>query len=120
MSEYEDDDAVDEIESKEEAAVEQVHQLLIEVKEYLEDNAVTPKGQRLIGKIELTLDNWDDDALFGGVEIDEDDSEDDEDEDLDDEEDEDEDLDDDDEEDEDESILDGMVDVVEIDGGEGE
>ncbi len=51
-----------------EAEVEQFHQLMLEVKGYLEDTATTPKGQKLLGKVEFALDNWDDDALFGSEE----------------------------------------------------
>ena len=74
MSDEDEDDEAGEI------AIEQLHQIMLEVKEYLDDTANTPKGQRLLGKVELVLDNWDDDALFGSSsEDDEDDDEDDED-----------------------------------------
>lgn len=94
-----------------EVAVEQCHQVMLEVKEYLEDTADTPKGQKLLGKVELMLDNWDDDAFFGeqALASEEDEDLDDEDEDEDDGEEEDEGLDDGEEEDEGEdegSILD--------------
>jgi hypothetical protein len=48
-----------------EVAVERLHQIMLEVKEYLEDTVSTPKGQKLLGKVEHELDNWDDDAFFG-------------------------------------------------------
>lgn len=55
-----------------EAAVEQIHQVLVEMKDFLEE-AATRKGQRLLGKVELVLNNWDDDALFASdVDLDED------------------------------------------------
>jgi hypothetical protein len=88
-------------EAASEAILDQLHQLLVEVKDHLED-ADTRKGQKLLGKVELVLENWDDDAFF----VDGDDSDDDE-------EFEDEDYDEDDEddgEDEDEgSILDEVI-----------
>ena len=62
-----------------EAAVDQLHQVLVEVKDFLE-GTVTKKGQKLLGKVELILDTWDDDALFSSsVDLDEDEFEEDED-----------------------------------------
>jgi hypothetical protein len=89
-----------------EVAVERLHQIMLEVKEYLEDTVSTPKGQKLLGKVEHELDNWDDDAFFGDQadeDLDDEEDEGDEDEDLDDE---DEDLDDDLDDEEDDEFVD--------------
>lgn len=55
----------------EETVVDQLHRLLVEVKDHLEDSE-TRKGQKLLGKVELVLESWDDDAFF--AEGDEDDA----------------------------------------------
>jgi hypothetical protein len=52
-----------------EVALEQIHQLLVEVKDYLEDKD-TKKSLKLCGKVELVLENWNDDAFFGDEEVD--------------------------------------------------
>ncbi len=54
-----------------ETAIDQVHQLLVEVKDYLE-GAGSRKGVKLLGKVELVLDSWDDDTFFSEEEDDED------------------------------------------------
>lgn len=55
----------------EETKIDQIHRVLVEVKEFLETTA-TQKGQQLLGKVDLVLGNWDDDALFSSeVEFDE-------------------------------------------------
>ncbi len=63
-------------EATKEAALEQIHQVLVEVNDYLErtdDRA----GQKLQGKVELVLENWNDDAFFSEDEDGEDDEDDD-------------------------------------------
>jgi hypothetical protein len=50
-----------------EVVLEQIHQLLVEVKDFLEEGSPDPKKRlKLAGKIELTLENWNDDAFFEG------------------------------------------------------
>jgi hypothetical protein len=56
-----------------EVALEQIHQLLVEVKDYLEGPQDMHTGLKLAGKVELTLENWNDDAFFDPSEADEDD-----------------------------------------------
>jgi hypothetical protein len=51
----------------EETSVDQIHRLLVEVKDYL-DAKDTKKSIRLAGKVEFVLENWNDDALFGSDE----------------------------------------------------
>jgi hypothetical protein len=95
-------------EAAEEATVDQLHRLLVEVKDYLED-ADTRKGQKLLGKVELVLDSWDDDAFFAeGTAADEDD-------DLEDDLEDDDDDDEDDLEDDDEDDLDDEDDYDDLD-----
>ena len=50
-------------EAAEDTVVDQLHRLLVEVKDYLED-AESRKGQKLLGKVELVLDSWDSDEFF--------------------------------------------------------
>jgi hypothetical protein len=55
-----------------EIVLEQIHQTLVETKDFLED-LDTKKGNRLLGKVELVLSNWDDDALASELEEEDDD-----------------------------------------------